>query len=154
MLRLATLFVTACTALAMAAPTPDDDLDGVLRSVDSWDLLKEGVDYEYTDIGIVLQGLTCYTASSLRCIDQDMHCRYVAAGTVCTYCDGTGGMWIASNGICVQDPNGVGCTVNPAGGGKCGKQRRSSCIGVAPNLSCGTVTIPSTRDCDLKECTP
>ena len=90
MLRLATLFVAACTALAMAAPTPDDDLDRVLRSVDSWDLLKAGVDYEYTDIGIVLRG----------------------------------------------------------------KQRRSSCSGVASNLSCGTVTIPSTRDCDLKECTP
>lgn len=154
MLRLATLFVAAFTSLAMAAPTPDDDLDRALRSVDSWDLLTEGVDYEYTNIGLVMPGLTCYTAPNLRCMDTDMHCHYMAAGKICIYCDGSGGMWMATNGLCVQDPNSTGCLVNPAGNtSSCGKQRRSSCTGVAPNLSCPTVTTASTRNCYVKECT-
>ena len=149
-LAFATLILGSTLGLA---PSPDDDLDRAIRAVMAWDEMVEGVDYVNTELGQLLPGLTCYTAANLRCMDNDMHCKYVAAGTICVYCDGSGGMWMATNGLCVQNPND-NCLVNPAGNQtKCGKQRRSTCTGVAPNQACPTVATPSNKDCFVKECT-
>lgn len=139
-------------------PSPQDELDIALRQVTTWSHLEEGIDYEVDMSGptpaVYLSDSTCFTASNLRCHDQAMHCKYVAAGTVCVYCDGTGsgGAWTATNGICVQNP-GDSCLVNPAGQGACGKQRRSTCAGPAGALPCTAVAVQSRKDCEPKECT-
>jgi len=145
-------FVLFGLASSMA---PEDDLDRALRSVTAFEYLVEGEDWYWENSSEgpiqILPGLVCYTQSNLRCTSQSMHCKYVDPGTVCIYCDGAGGMFIAMNGFCVQE-SGSFCTVTPGSQSLCGKQRRSSCAGIVPNLLCTTVATPSIKDCHVKEC--
>ncbi len=138
---------------AFVPSAPDDDLDRALRVVTAPEKLEEGVDFEYTQEGLqLIYDAICYTQSSLRCSNQSMPCKYLSVGAACVYCDGAGGSFFATHGFCVPHPSDT-CLVNPAGQTKCGKQKRSTCAGVAPNLTCATVMPTSNKDCHFKECT-
>lgn len=132
-----------------------DDLAMALRPVTPISELEEGVDYtivmEAGGPQVLLADSSCFTASNLRCHDQAMHCAYVLAGATCVYCDGSGGAWTATNGICVQNPSSA-CLVNPAGQTGCGRQRRSTCGAAPGGLTCTTVPTFGSS-CALKECT-
>ena len=147
----ATLIFISGSALSPRA----DEVDLALRAVTAMDKLEEGIDDVVVDTSggpvQVLQDMTRHVATKLRCVDQSMMCKYASSTTFCTYCDGQGGMFIATNGFCVPK-SGEQCQVNPAGQTLCGKQRRSNCSGATPNV-CVTVTTVSTTDCHIKECT-
>lgn len=143
----------------MPVCAPDDDLDRALRVVTSLDELVEGVDFTYVVIGgveyVSLTDEACYTQHNLRCTDQKLPCAYLAATTVCVYCDGLSGgfAWTATNGLCTTSTSSS-CTVNPGGiTNACGKQRRSTCGGAPGSLTCTTVGTASNKDCKPKECT-
>jgi len=155
------MFNLACCAILIGAATmpvcaPEDDLDRALRAMSDLSTLTEGVDYEVDQVSgaVLLYGNSCFTQSNLRCIDQAMPCKHVGTGGQCIYCDGTGGMFMATNGFCTPD-TGINCLVNPAGQTGCGKQRRSTCAGGTPTGggTCTTVATPSTANCNIKECT-
>lgn len=148
----ATLIFISGSALSPRA----DEVDLALRAVTVMDKLEEGVDFQTVQTGggptQSMQDMVCFVATSLRCTDQNMVCKFLPVGAFCTSCDGAGGMFIATNVFCIPSP-GDTCLVNPAGQTSCGKQRRSRCNGTTAPGMCSSVATASTSDCHVKECT-